>query len=326
MAKTVVGSILHGAYGDLYEQALCLKHYASAHPEVDLKLFAATAMRLESFRCLDLSFASSFELWTEIERHPEIERFFQFQVNDEELKTEVLNKLPPTTLAKFDRERNHLPWSYMRDHKLIPAPDSGQLRLSDAGHAELATVAAANDIRDDIWQSPTISFLWRFRHPDERAISSFGQKSQQELVRGYSAMFRKLIAEYDCHILVCGMNVATDETNRDRTDNKYPSFGLELPAERVTYMKGLSWPLELDIASRATVACGHASGFTEGLWIKRGGRMVLIDAPPHYLAKAAYHRMPLFHLNRPWELARAAMSRSAEAYGRRIAAMLNKAR
>jgi hypothetical protein len=54
--------------------------------------------------------------------------------------------------------------------------------------------------------------------------------------------------------------------------------------------------------------------------------MVLMDAPPHYLAKAAYHRMPLFHLNRPMELMRAMFSRSAEAYGRRIEEILKKAR
>ncbi len=51
MGKIVVGSVLHGAYGDIYEQAICLKHYAANHPDVELKLFAATKTRLESLPC-----------------------------------------------------------------------------------------------------------------------------------------------------------------------------------------------------------------------------------------------------------------------------------
>jgi hypothetical protein len=137
-------------------------------------------------------------------------------------------------------------------------------------------------------------------------------------------MFQRIIAKYDCHILIYGMNIVTSNSNRELTDNKYPDFGLSLPIERVTYMKGLSWPLELEIASRATVCCGHASGFTEGLWLKRGGDMVLMDAPPHYLAKAAYHRMPLFDLDRPSSFAAALLSRSPDAYRRRIESILNK--
>jgi len=325
MGKIVVGSVLHGAYGDIYEQALCLKHYAANNPDIELKLFAATKTRLESFRALDLSFASGFELWTEIERHSEIERFYQFQVFDGELKADVLSNLSLVTLAKFDRKHNVLPWDYLRRHRLIPPAERYRLTLSDSGRAGLATVSAANGVTDSVWEKPTISFLWRYRERGG-AVSGFGQKSQEQLVRAYSEMFSGLIASCDCHILVCGMNVVTDETNRERTDCKYPAFGLDLPADRVTYMKGLSWPLELEIASRATACCGHASGFTEGLWLKRGKNMVLMDAPPHYLAKAAFHRMPLFDLDRPAEMARAIFSRSAQAYGRRIEAILKAGR
>lgn len=324
MGKRIVGSILHGAYGDVYEQALCLKHYAMVHPETELRLFAATTTRLESFRVLDLSFARSFELWSEIDRQAEIESFFQFQIHDAELKGDVLAHLAPATLAKFDRERNNLPWTYMRENRLIPEPDRFRLTLTAEGERELAAVAAGNGIRAEIWSRPTVSFLWRYRK-GAGAISSFGQKSEEELVAGYSGMFRKLIQDFSCHILVCGMNVVTDETNRARTDNKYPAFGLELSPESVTYMKGLSWPLELEIASRATAATGHTSGFTEGLWLKRCKDVVLMDPQPHYLAKAAYHRMPLFHLDRPWALARAALVRSPESYGRRIARILRRA-
>jgi hypothetical protein len=320
---TVVGSILHGAYGDLYEQAICLKHYAASHPEVELKLFAATRTRLEAFRALDLSFSKVFSLWTEIENHGDIERFFQFQVHDEELKRDVLSKLPERTLVKIDRDINNLPWVYLRHNDLIPTPHSFQMTLSESGVTELSKVAEANAISATTWQKPTINFLWRYRRTGG-AIGSFGQKSQDELVHSYSAMFRRIIAEFDCHIIICGMNIITTDANRERTDNKYPNFGLDLPIERATYMKGLSWPLELEIASRATVCCGHASGFTEALWLKRGGDVVLMDALPHYLAKVAYRRMPLFDMNGPVQLVAALANRSTESYRRKIESVLRR--
>jgi hypothetical protein len=89
-------------------------------------------------------------------------------------------------------------------------------------------------------------------------------------------------------------------------------------------MKGLSWAVELEIASRATVCCGHASGFTESLWLKRGKDMVLMDAQPHYLAKILYRRMPFFDLDRPSNFAGALLNRSVDAYRRRIESILEK--
>lgn len=321
MKKQIVGSILHGAYGDVYEQLLCLKHFVLTRPGTVLKLYAATSTRLEAFEALDLSFASSFELWTNIERAPEIETFCQFQVKDAELRADVLAHLSAETLAKIDQETNHLPWNYLRDHALIPENDRVSLPLSGNGARAMQELEHTAGLSHEIWSRPTVSFLWRYRK-GTGAISSFGQKSEQELVAGYSRMFRRLIDQFGCHLLVCGMNVVTNEINRARMDNKYPSFGLDLPDEHVTYMQGLSWPLELEVASRATVACGHTSGFTEGLWLKRGGDVVLMDAQPHYLAKTAYHRMPLFDLDRGWALAQAAFHRSPESYGCRISSML----
>lgn len=324
MARKLIGSILHGAYGDLYEQAICLKHYAANHPEVELRLFAATPTRLESFRALDLSFAAGFDLWTEIEKHPDIERFFQFHVQDLELDRDVLSKLPAGVLAKFDLAHHYLPWIYLRENNLVPTPDRYQLPLSESGSRELPNIALKNGISDEIWRKPTINFLWRYRKPGLGTISNFGQKSQEELVRTYSTMFQRIASEYDCHILICGMNILTTDSNRELTDDKYPAFGLDLPVGRATYLKGLSWPLELEIASRATICCGHASGFTEGLWLKRGRDMVLMDAPPHYLAKVLYRQMPLFDLDRPLNLASAFLNRSIDVYRRRIESILEK--
>jgi hypothetical protein len=211
----------------------------------------------------------------------------------------------------------------MRNNGLVPTPERYQLALNAFGVRELSKVARSNGISDALWCKPTIHFLWRYRQ-GSGAVSGFGQKTQERLVCAYSALFQRLIAEFDCCLLIGGMNIVTTDSNREITDNKYPAFGLDIPADHAIYMKGLSWPLELEIASRATVCTGHASGFTEGLWLKRGRDMVLFDAPSHYLAKIAYHRMPFFSLNRPLRFTSAFLSRSADAYCRRIEFLLNK--
>jgi len=325
MRNQIVGSILHGAYGDVYEQAICLKHYKSCHPEIELRLFASTSIRLVSFEALDLSFASSFSLWTHVETFTDIDRFFQFQIYDSELRDDVLSKLSPLCREKFDFETNMLPWDYMKAHRLIPVPERFQLNLSKEGESDLTKVESMNQIPASIWEKPTISFLWRYRM-GQGAISSFGQKSKEELVNSYSKLFSQLIEKYDCHLLVCGMNIRTTDANRAVTDNKYSEFGLVLPTPNVTYLQGLSWTLELEIASRATVCCGHASGFTEALWLKRGKDVVLMDAPPHYLLKAAYHRMPLFHLNHPLVFLSSLFARNRRSYRRRIERILTQSR
>jgi hypothetical protein len=69
-----------------------------------------------------------------------------------------------------------------------------------------------------------------------------------------------------------------------------------LPADRCTYLKGLSWALELEIMRRCSLCLTMPSGFSEALWMKRARPTVLVDAPPHYLAKLLWNRMPLFDL------------------------------
>src|ERR1700716_3639083 len=128
MSATVFGSILHGAYGDYYEQAVCLKHFRLTHPNVRLKLFAAAQHRLTALQVLDFSWADCFELWTEISKH-EVASFFQFQTRDSELREEVLSKLSSDVLCKFDLQSNHLPWKYLRS--ALPLMPEYQLGLSD---------------------------------------------------------------------------------------------------------------------------------------------------------------------------------------------------
>src|ERR1700733_14024984 len=110
---TIVGSILHGAYGDYYEQMVCLRHLKRLFPNVKLVLFFATESRRRELQVFDLSFADEVHPVTEICNVP-VERFLQFQIRDRELNEDVLSKLPPEMLAKFDLKRNLKPWSFVR--------------------------------------------------------------------------------------------------------------------------------------------------------------------------------------------------------------------
>ena len=254
----VVGSILHGAYGDYYEQALCLKHFKATHPEIQLRLFAASASRLNELSVLDFSFAESFTLWNTIPDYS-IDEFVQFQAADPELRTEVLEHLPPLIQSAVCSGGNRLPWTVLRS--MLPLADTAQLRLASSGGARLAEIMQANGISDSTFDRPTVGFLWRYRSASG-AIRPWMQPPAETLVQKYSSLFRSAIAAFDCNVLVCGMKVETTHENRERVDAKYPVFGLDLPEDRTIHMKGLSWALELEILAGCNVCLVHptASG------------------------------------------------------------------
>jgi len=305
MSSRVIGSILHGAYGDHYEQAVCLKDFSLRNPDKRLKLFAAAPNRLAELRALDFSWADCFALYTEIPNHS-IDEFFQFQSHDRELRSGVLSQLPDDIARKLDQGPNRLPWDYLRS--ILPLAPKQQLGLSEFGRNLLPTVMRENEIDPNIFERPTIGFQWRYRGPGG-AVNPLLQPAAKELVAKYSRLFRRLIDEYHCHILICGMKVARTPENMYRIDAKYPEYGLDLPAESATHLKGLSWALELEILSRCTLCVANPSGFSEALWIKRGAGVILVDPPAHYLAKALRHRAPLFDLQKPLALASAFGSR-----------------
>lgn len=85
----------------------------------------------------------------------------------------------------------------------------------------------------------------------------------------YSSPLRSAIAAFDCRILVCGMKVETTTENRERIDSKCPVYGLDLPEDRSIHLRGLSWPLELEILTRCNVCVVHPSRFSEALYIRR---------------------------------------------------------
>jgi hypothetical protein len=313
MTPRSVASILHGAYGDYYEQAVCLKSYRLDHPEVRLKLFAADAHRFEELRTLDFSWADCFEMHTEVPRH-RVDEFLQFQVRDGELQRDVFSRLSSDIVRKIDFRSNLLPWRFLRS--ILPLTSERQLDLSEFGRGALSVMMKENGIAPEVFQRPTIGFLWRYRGASG-AVRGALQADAEQLVAKYSRIFRRLIDAYGCHILVCGMKVQRTPENKHRIDAKYPEYGLDLPEESCTHLKALNWAVELEILSRCTVCVANPSGFSEALWIKRGMGVILVDPPPHYLAKAVWHRAPFFNLQRPSGLISAVASRREEsAYAR----------
>jgi hypothetical protein len=286
----LISSILHGAYGDYYWQATSLKLMASRNPGLKFRLYAASSHRLETIRQFDLSFAESFEPWEKLLDAPPTE-FVQYQVLDPDLQRDVISKLPAATRARIGNVNR----IYYQDLLgSMPLSPPNRLALNPEGLAAAGRAMYSYGLDPDFFERrPTIAFLWRYR-THQSAIHPFLQPPAEECVRKYSSAFRRLIDDFGCHILVTGMNLVTDESNRTRVDAKYTSVGLDLPSDSCTYLKGLGWAADLEILSRCTAAAGMASGFTEALETHRGGGVVLLDPPLIYLMKFFKYRVRLF--------------------------------
>lgn len=301
MAVERVGSVLHGAYGDYYEQIVALRGFKKSHPDTCLILFFAHDLKQQELEVFDVSFADEVHAGAALKTVP-VDRFLQFQVKAEELRHDLLDHLPPNVLAKFDLDRVLKPWTSIRalwrtDPALCDIP------LSAVGKGRLSGVETANKIPKGVFEDRfTVGFLWRYRRPGG-FIAPTGQPAMDLILQERSALFRRLIDTFHAHILVCGMNVQTTDENRDRTDNKYDTYALDLPAENVTYLQGLSWGLELETMRRCSLCVVMASGFSEALWLKRRGLPTLaVDIPPDYLRRVIWNRVPFFSLMNPREL------------------------
>lgn len=316
-----VGSILHGAYGDYYEQLVALRYYKAKYPAVRLIVFYASDLRMSELAVFDHSFAEEVHSHTALPDVP-VDRFLQFQVRAEELRSDVLDRLAPEVLAKIDLRRNLKPWNFIRSAWRAD-PALCDIPLSDAGQLRLPEIIVANRIPPGVFDEKfTIGFLWRYRRPGSGHISHVGQIPSELILEERSALFRRLISELDAHILTCGMSVRTTDENRARTDNKYDTWSLDLPADRVTYLQGLSWGLELETLRRCDLCVVMASGFSEALWLKRRGEATLaVDTPPSYLKRLLWNRAPFFQVLSSGELSfQLRQPHTAEKVYRRLAA------
>lgn len=291
----IIGSILQGAYGDYYWQASALKVLLKQNPDWRLKLFTATPGRLHDLRTLDLSFGESVEVWDQIPKH-HIDQFLQYQILDPDFQRDILANLPADIQNKFDRSYNRLFWNDLRS--MLPLPPADAVGLSEEGRRMLPEMMTRYGIDPGIYQQrPTIGFVWRFRAP-VGAIHPFLQPPAPKLVEKYSKVLQRLIKDFDCHVLITGMKVPKTEENAERVGSKYPSFGLDLPEDRCSYLGAQNWPIDVEIIRRCTTCLTMSSGFSEAVDNLRGSSGVyLVDAPLHYMGVLTYFKVSLFHSN-----------------------------
>jgi hypothetical protein len=180
-----------------------------------------------------------------------------------------------------------------------PAVDIG---LSELGRQRLPQCISDNGLCEQTLGAEfTVGFVWRYRAAGG-AVSHFLQSREEDVRRTKSELLLEMIKSYGAHVLVCGMNLQVNDENRDRVDAKYTNKQLALESAHISYLKGLSWGLELEILRRCSLCIAMPSGFSEALWIKRRGRgLCMVDAPPHYLLKLLANRMPLFDILHPGE-------------------------
>ncbi|HTE20154.1 MAG TPA: hypothetical protein VK689_17455, partial [Armatimonadota bacterium] len=217
-----------------------------------------------------------------------------------ELRAEILAGLPESLLAKIDPERQRKPWTTIR--AMNPRDPANDVGLSDYGRERLPACMEGNGIDPGLFDRRfTVGFLWRYRTAGG-AVSSSMQTPEEEVRRTKGELLAQLTSRYGAHILVCGMNVKVTEENRTRVDAKFTDRTLDLDPDHSTYLKGLSWGLELEILRRCSLCIVMPSGFSEALWIKRSGPTLLVDPPPHYLAKLLWNRMSLFDIRSPAQL------------------------
>ncbi len=316
----VAASIIHGAYGDCYEQLICLKALARARPGWKLRLYFASPSRLAQFSYLDLGFAEGLYPVEALEHHDrEVAAFWQFQVRDPELNSQVLPRLPQRLRRMLEDYPQLLPWRMLR--RMLPLKPGEQLKLNEKGRAALRLMRRAYGLEG--LRGPTIGFLWRYRRPGG-FIRPLVIRPQHYFRRRYSRVLTRVVQATGAHVIVCGMNPYRTSQDPAVTDNKFPGFGLVLPRGKCTYLAGLNWVVELEILAQCTLCAANASGFSEGLWIRRGGGVVLLDPPAMYLARLVRHRMPMFGAPGVAGMSRMVLERTeAQLEARLISQLLN---
>lgn len=300
--KKRIGSILHGALGDYYEQILCLLKYKEENPEIQLIAFFAVANRHQAFSHYDLSF---FDEIYHIQSLGDvsIDKYYQFQIKDPELQENILHKLSDDEKAKFDFSGKLLPWKILKKHDFTTSPLT--LHLNQKGLGYLQFVKDIHSIDDDTYRNTMkVGFLWRYR---KKGINGFGQYPKKVVKKHVSNLMNYFISNYSAHIFVCGMGASNlhsldcyervvREGGIALGEHKYKFDGetLGIPDAQVTYLMGTGYAAEMEIMSQCDLLITMPSGFSEPLWMMKLQPVVMIFPPLEYLLRLWKHRMPLF--------------------------------
>jgi len=296
-----IGSIIHGALGDCYEQLLCLHKYKATHGNnVSLIGFFAVESRYRAFLHYDLSIFDEIHCAEKI-GNVNIDSYYQFQIRDEELQPEIITKLSPSELSKFDLSANLLPWHILKLHDFKKSPLS--LNLSPKGIDYLKFVKEIHGIKEDD-NKKKVGFLWRHR---KKGLNSSGQYPKHIIKKNISEVMNYFVKEHDAQIYVCGMGAGNlseldcyqrvvDEGGIALGEHKWkfdPEL-LDIEEKSVTYLMGTGYAAEMEIMSQCDILITMPSGFSEPLWMKYPGKVVMVYPPFEYLLKLWKHRVPFF--------------------------------
>lgn len=287
-----IATILHGAYGDYFEQLLCIADLIKKNPQHKFHLFFANKHRMIEFSKLDLGlFATVAVAVADTIESIDIDLFYQFQVFDAELKEEVLDHLSEATLSKMNRNVNLLPHIYM--HKIQEQKKNRfPFVFNELGKDNFQEILST--LPKNTFQGKTIGFMWRYRGKNG-AVSPFLMPDKEVLINKYSQVFRSAIEEWNCNIIIAGMKVITTEENINIVDRKFPEYGLNFQHENLHYLPGKGWLAEVELLSQCDIVICHPSGFSEAIFLK-GKECLAIDIPLHYVLKTIKNSFPLFDI------------------------------
>ena len=303
-----IGTIIHGALGDCYEQLCSIKIIRNNAKYKSSKWigFFSDARQMHIMEHFDLSVLDEIHTARDIPSI-KVDKFFQFQIKDVELQIQVLKNLPDHIRSKFDLKSNLKPWHFIRKHDF--AKGALALELSEKGKKYLPLCLKENEITMEMFeQRLTVGYLWRHRSSGE-AIKQYWQKQKKWILRTKNELFDELISRYNAHIIIAGMKKKQNSPASDAVlkeggflpgeyKHKYTEETFDLPKDRCTYLKGIGYAAELEIMSKCNFLLMMPSGFSEILWMKRKCPVILTDPPPNYLLKLWWNRMPLFDNHR----------------------------
>lgn len=295
-----IGSIIHGALGDCYEQLLCLQKFKATHSNVSLICFFAVESRYRAFLHYDLSIFDEIYLADKI-GHVAIDSYYQFQIRDEELQADIISRLSSHEISKFDLTTNLLPWRVLRLHDYNAEPVN--LMLSANGLKYLDFVKDIHGIKDNC-NKIKMGFLWRHRG---KGLNSFGQFPKNIIKKNISELMNYFVNKHDAHIYVCGMgagNLAGLDCYKRVVEEggialgehkwKFDEELLDIESDHVTYLMGTGYAVEMEIMFQCDILITMPSGFSEPLWMKCPHKVVMVFPPFEYSLKLWRHKMPFF--------------------------------
>lgn len=303
--KKTIGTIIHGALGDCYEQLWSIRQIRTERTGEHWIGFFADDNRFNAMVHFDLTMFDEVLPLGELQ-NSRIDEFFQFQINDQELRDGIIGNLPEVTKRKFDFSRNLKPWHFIRAHDFDVA--GSHLELSAVGQDYLPECMRLNEVSAETFRNRfTVGYMWRYRDA-VGPTKGYLARSKDWVLSTKNDLFNTLIDQFGAHVIVAGMKKDAFNGKHIPEDIKRKAAFVEgeyrwkvaddildIPSEHSTFLKGLGYAQEMEIMAKCDLLLVMASGFSEPLWMRYPQKTVLLDPLPLYSLKLIYNRMPLFN-------------------------------